>query len=164
MEFLEKINLNYLMIIIGGFFLLISIILLIKLKNNDEEDKLIDNKLNANNFEDKKISALNAKKIHIISQSIEELHDELLKFKKDNKRLENKLNSFMLKHEKTLKEFSKEKEELNKINNNKQYGDFLSKNKDIIDLYKQGYSSKEIAKQLNKSYREIDMILNIANK
>lgn len=41
------------------------------------------------------------------------------------------------------------------------YNQFLNKNKPIVDLFKQNKTSEEIAKTLNKSVREIEMVLKL---
>ncbi|QUH26308.1 hypothetical protein [Serpentinicella alkaliphila] len=41
------------------------------------------------------------------------------------------------------------------------YSKFLSNNKDIIDRYKNNKSIEEIAKELNKSIREVEMVIKL---
>ncbi len=90
-----------------------------------------------------------------ILDRITKLELEILKFKKENSKI--------------IQQYEKNKFLMGKNNvgdnNFKQilnYNFFKEKNSAIIDMHKQGKPKEEIAKILNKSIREVEMVINIA--
>jgi len=97
------------------------------------------------------IFAINNK---IVTDKIAELEQEILKLKKENNR--------------TISQYEKNNSLTDEHNTNNNFGQVLNhnlfkeKNSNIINLYKQGAPKKEIAKILNKSIREVEMVINLA--
>jgi len=55
----------------------------------------------------------------------------------------------------------KSRETISSFSNILNYSKFVSKNKDIIDRYKSSKSIEEIAKELNKSITEVEMVVKL---
>ncbi len=128
--------------------LLISIIFKQKKLNNETNyHKKQDNEsIHYNN-----ISMTDSK---TIIEKITELELEILKLKKENNRIiqqYNRNNHLIDNNNTSDNDF---KQVLN-------YNFFKEKNGAVIDLYIQGKPKEEIAKTLNKSIREIEMVINL---
>ncbi len=88
----------------------------------------------------------------ILLERIRRLEYEVSKLKEDN-------DEFIRKNETILKE----KDNINTFNFKPvlNYNMFKEKNRDIIHLYNKGMSQEDIAKSLNKSVREIEMVIKL---
>ncbi|HZK56920.1 MAG TPA: hypothetical protein VFD17_01315, partial [Clostridia bacterium] len=88
-----------------------------------------------------------------IINKIAELEQEILKLGKENNRIvrQHEKNNFLIDEHDTNNDFE---QVLN-------YNLFKEKNSNIINLYRQGAPKEEIAKVLNKSIREVEMVINL---
>ncbi|MGV8146376.1 MAG: hypothetical protein ACLKAK_01840 [Alkaliphilus sp.] len=138
---------NSYIIIIGCIIVIGSVILIIK-ENRFYNKQNTNNHSKQNNYNVRKeIATINneigqlAENVELILKSI-----NLLKTKQDhiegieNEILEEKNSSF---------------------NNTLKYQMFEKKNEKVIYLYKSGITVEEIAEKLNKSYREVEMIVKL---
>jgi len=143
---------NIILLIVGLSILIISYIISIIFKQKSTHNKFEyhkkKGKYNEKKYIDSKIEN------EIILEKIKRLEQEVLQLKQENNILaqEYKKNNILL-NENKLKN-SSFKPILN-------YNLFKEKNNTIIDLYKKGKSKEEIAKTLNKSIREIEMVIRL---
>ncbi len=90
-----------------------------------------------------------------ISDRITKLELEILKLKKENSKI-------IQQYEKNKFLMGKNNVDNNNFKQILNYNFFKEKNSAIIDMHKQGKPKEEIAKILNKSIREVEMVINIA--
>ncbi len=94
--------------------------------------------------------ALNAKKIYGMARELEEIQEELIRMKKEQKQLHHRLEDCM-----KNKEPSKDKPFDQVLNQSL----FAQKNEEVLTRYEQGMDPKEIARSLDKSLREVEMVI-----
>ncbi|MBU5677444.1 hypothetical protein KQI88_13560 [Alkaliphilus sp. MSJ-5] len=140
------------LLLVGGIVLIVPLFISFILKN-----KRNYNKLEFYKKEGKYSSEINkGSKVEneIIVERIKRLEQEVLILKQENNRIieEHRKNNNLI-NQNNLKNNSF-KPVLN-------YNLFKEKNSTIIDLYEKGISKEEIAKVLNKSIREIDMVIKL---
>ncbi|QUH20809.1 hypothetical protein [Alkaliphilus sp. B6464] len=143
---------NNILLLVGGIVLVVPLIISFILKN-----KRNHNKLEFYKKEEKYSSEINKGfkvENEIIVERIKRLEQEVLILKQENNRIieEHRKNSNLI-NQNNLKNNSF-KPVLN-------YNLFKEKNSTIIDLHEKGISKEEIAKVLNKSIREIDMVIKL---
>ncbi len=140
------------LLLVGGIVLIVPLFISFILKN-----KRNYNKLEFYKKEEKCSSEINkGSKVEneIIVERIKRLEQEVFILKQENNRIieEHRKNNNLI-NQNNLKNNSF-KPVLN-------YNLFKEKNSTIIDLYEKGISKEEIAKVLNKSIREIDMVIKL---
>ena len=139
-------NYNSYTIIIGCIVVLVSLALIIR------ENRLYNTK-NENNDNYRNQSNCNARKeVEIINNKIEQLAQnvELI--------LESTVSS---EETKNMIEKPTTQQDNNSFNNTLKYQLFEKKNEKVIELHKSGLEIANIAKMLNKSYREVEMIVKL---
>ncbi len=139
-------NYNSYTIIIGCIVVLVSLALIIR------ENRLYNTK-NKNNDNYRHQSNCNARKeVEIINNKIEQLAQNvelILEFTVSSEENKNVI-------EKPITQ-----QDNNSFNNTFKYQLFEKKNEKVIELYKSGLEITTIAKRLNKSYREVEMIVKL---
>lgn len=144
---------NSILLLIGGIILIVPLLVFFIIKNKRNYNKLESYKKDEKySFEINKGSKVENE---IIVERIKRLEHEVLLLKQENNRI--------------IEEYRKNNNLINQNNlkNNSfkpvlNYNLFKEKNSTIIDLYEKGISKEEIAKVLNKSIREIDMVIKLA--
>jgi len=143
---------NIILLIIGSSILIISIVLSFIFKDKANYNRTeYQQKQNKNNREINIDSKVENK---VIFEKIKKLEQEVLELKQEINILskENKENKIL------LNENNRKDRSFKPILN---YNLFKEKNSVIIDLYKKGKSKEEMAKILNKSIREIEMVISL---
>ena len=91
----------------------------------------------------------------ILLERIKQLEYEVMEMKSNNRKVTKKNFNDKALSEKT----DIDEDEFKTILN---YKIFRDKNKDILDLYDKGFSKESIAKKLNRSIREVEMVINLS--
>lgn len=104
--------------------------------------------------------ALNAKKIYRMARELEEIQEELIQLKKEQKQMNHRMASYFKKAETEKKEPEKE-EPFDQVLN---YSLFAQKNEEVLARFEKGMDPKEIARELDKSVREVDMVIKLAKQ
>ncbi|ABW19055.1 hypothetical protein [Alkaliphilus oremlandii] len=90
----------------------------------------------------------------ILLERIKQLEYEIIELKRNNSRvIKENLSDEILSDEMDMDE--------NEFKNILNYKIFKDKNKDILDLYDKGFPKESIAKNLNRSIREVEMVINL---
>lgn len=151
---------NTIIILMGIFVVIIALYILLQKKDKDfSYDELISNtiKKDINNLE----NMLKKDRLQIMD-GIDKLNIEINTLK-ENIKTDNQLMVNILRQE----NFNLMKENNTEIPSDDfgyllNYNKFLQKNKDIIALLKKNRTPEDIAKELNKSIREVEMVLKLA--
>lgn len=151
---------NTIIILMGIFVVIIALYILLQKKDKDfSYDELISNtiKKDINNLE----NMLKKNQLQIMD-GIDKLNIEINTLK-ENIKTDNQLMVNILRQE----NFNLMKENNTEIPSDDfgyllNYNKFLQKNKDIIALLKKNKTPEDIAKELNKSIREVEMVLKLA--
>lgn len=144
-------NITLLNIVLAIISILLFVLIIFKEKKMNSRVNYYG-KQNEGNIYSSNISVIDRE---TIIDKLAKLELEILKLKKENSRI-------VQQYEKN--NFLTSKDNVND-NNFKQvlnYNFFKEKNSAIIDMHKQGKPKEEIAKILNKSIREVEMVINIA--
>ncbi|WP_026476030.1 DUF6115 domain-containing protein [Alkaliphilus transvaalensis] len=141
---------NIAIVLLGCIIVIISLILVFK--NNSKEDEDFESQLivglgNQNNNynpqdsinQEKMIKGINA-----LNQEIVSIKDELSRLRQLPHRVEESIDP---------------NHQWENFEHSLNYNLFMQKNKDIISLYQKGKSKEEIARSLNKSVREVEMVI-----
>lgn len=99
--------------------------------------------------------ALNAKKIYRMTRELEDIQEELIQMKKEQKQLSHRMENYF-----KAKETEKEQPFEQVLN----YSLFAQKNEEVLGRYEKGMAPKEIARDLDKSLREVDMVIKLAKQ
>lgn len=99
--------------------------------------------------------ALNAKKIYRMARELEEIQEELIQLKKEQKQMNHRMASYFKKAE------TEKKEPFDQVLN---YSLFAQKNEEVLARFEKGMDPKEIARELDKSVREVDMVIKLAKQ
>jgi len=143
---------NIILLIIGSSILIISIVLSFIFKDKANYNRTeYQQKQNKNN---RQINIDSKVENKVIFEKIKKLEQEVLELQQEINILskENKENNIL------LNENNRKDRSFKPILN---YNLFKEKNSVIIDLYKKGKSKEEMAKILNKSIREIEMVISL---
>lgn len=151
---------NTIIILMGIFVVIIALYILLQKKDKDfSYDELISNtiKKDINNLE----NMLKKNQLQIMD-GIDKLNIEINTLK-ENIKTDNQLMVNILRQE----NFNLMKENNTEIPSDDfgyllNYNKFMQKNKDIIALLKKNKTPEDIAKELNKSIREVEMVLKLA--
>lgn|GEM_PF-3662986 len=103
--------------------------------------------------------ALNAKKIYRMARELEDIQEELIQLKKEQKQMNHRMENYV-----RSQEFEKETEKEQPFEQVLNYSLFAQKNDEVLQRYEAGMSPKEIAKELDKSLREVDMVIKLAKQ
>jgi len=103
--------------------------------------------------------ALNAKKIYRMTRDLEDIQEELIQLKKEQKqqnlRMENYIKS---------KEAELEPEPEQPFEQVLNYNLFAQKNEEVLKRFEAGMDPREIARELDKSLREVEMVVKLAKQ
>lgn len=144
---------NIILLSVGFIIVLIPLVLSFIVKEKKTNNSRVNyyEKQNEENIISDKISIMESK---IIMEKMTKLELEVLELKKENSKIIEQYKKSNLPENKNILRDNNFKQALN-------YNVFKERNNDIIDLHRQGKSKEEIAKTLNKSIREIEMIINL---
>ncbi len=102
--------------------------------------------------------ALNAKKIYRMARELEEIQEELIQLKKEQKQMNHRMASYFKKTE------TEEKEKEEPFDQVLNYSLFAQKNEEVLARFEKGMDPREIARELDKSVREVDMVIKLAKQ
>lgn len=102
--------------------------------------------------------ALNAKKIYRMARELEEIQEELIQLKKEQKQMNHRMASYFKKRE------TEEKEKDEPFDQVLNYSLFAQKNEEVLARFEKGMDPREIARELDKSVREVDMVIKLAKQ
>lgn len=148
-------NINHIVVLLGISVVIISFYLIFKKKENDSIEEYILASGNSNQEEINLSRDLLMKGNDKIAIEIEQLRKEVTDLTHVIQEVHLLLEEQKNDENQTVESNS---ENFNHLLN---YNQFLNKNKPIIDLSKQNKTSEEIAKILNKSVREIEMVIKL---
>jgi len=147
---------NIILLIIGSSILIISIVLSFIFKDKANYNRTeYQQKQNKNNREINIDSKVENK---VIFEKIKKIEQEVLELKQEVLELKQEINILSKENNILLNENNPKDRSFKPILN---YNLFKEKNSVIIDLYKKGKSKEEMAKILNKSIREIEMVISL---
>lgn len=130
---------KHVVLLIIGIIIVITSLIIILISKQKKTNHKIEYIEKYNNQIEQSLNIRN----EILLKKIHDLENEVKKIKQNNLDLINK---------------NKDNADFKPMLN---YSLFKQKNKDIVDLYKRGNNKEEIAKTLNKSVREVEMILKL---
>lgn len=142
---------NIILLIIGICILILPIImsLILREKRIDEGNRYHENKNGYNQLNnEQKIQTM------ILLDRLNKLEEEVSKLKDENTALKEEYSKKSVLFDESPISSDKFKPILN-------YNLFKEKNSKIIDLYEKGKTKEEIAKILNKSIREVEMVISL---
>jgi len=99
--------------------------------------------------------ALNAKKIYRMTRELEDIQEELIQLKKEHKQLSHRMENYVK---------SKETEKEPPFEQVLNYNLFAQKNEEVLTRFDGGMDPKEIARELGKSLREVEMVIKLAKQ
>lgn len=99
--------------------------------------------------------ALNAKKIYRMARELEDIQEELIQLKKEQKQIHHRMDEWM------KKEPAPKEQAFDQVLNQSL---FAQKNQEVLTRYEQGMSPKEIARSLDKSLREVEMVISLGKQ
>lgn len=148
---------NHIIVLIGILIVIATFFLVFFSKKNDSMDDYL---INSFGHDKEYLSVLKntiAEDHKTLLNEAKMLREEIIYLKK----LVEEIHSYL---EKNVENNINSDDEENLTKNFKyllNYNQFVNKNKDIIDLNKQNKSPEEIARLLNKSIREVEMVINL---
>lgn len=129
--------------------LLITIYMIKDFKFRAKNREQIYRQGNAYNYRESKIA-----EDRILLERIKQLEYEVMELKSTSRNVtKENFNDETLSEEKDIDE--------NEFKTILNYKILKDKNKDILDLYDKGFSKESIAKNLNRSIREVEMVINL---
>jgi DNA-binding NarL/FixJ family response regulator len=141
---------NLVIIIVGILLILISLYFIAKQGKQEEDDYYLKSSLLKDNdgLLYRQQETMNTKLISV-SEELEEIKAQLVE-----------LRSLQQPNQKE-EAVSADREDNSNFSQALNYQSFLKRNDDIIKLYSEGRSIEEISKMLNKSFREVEMIIKL---
>lgn len=141
---------NLVIIIVGILLILISLYFIAKQGKQEEDDYYLKSSLLRDNdgLLYRQQETMNTKLISV-SEELEEIKAQLVE-----------LRSLQQPNQKE-EAVSADREDNSNFSQALNYQSFLKRNDDIIKLYSEGRSIEEISKMLNKSFREVEMIIKL---
>ncbi|SNR89263.1 hypothetical protein SAMN05446037_1001265 [Anaerovirgula multivorans] len=148
-------NINHIVVLLGISVVIISFYLIFKKKENDSIEEYILASGNSNQEE------INLSR-DLFKEGNDKIVIEIEQLRKEVTNLTHVIQEvyLLLEEQKNDENLTVESNSEN-FNHLLNYNQFLNKNKPIIDLSKQNKTSEEIAKILNKSVREIEMVIKL---
>ncbi|KAB3531355.1 DUF6115 domain-containing protein [Alkaliphilus serpentinus] len=146
---------NTIIVLVGILVTIIAIYVIVKTNHTDEISK-----------EDNDFTSINRNSIRNKDQeSLQEMatrmdiaEGDIIQLRKDTRQLMEVYNKAK---EAALAVKKQNDEEATSFNQKFNYNLFTQRNHDIIELHQQGLRAEEIAKKLNKSIREIEMVIKL---
>ncbi len=143
---------NLIIIFIGVALVAISLYFIVKQNNEEEEDYYYKASLLLNNKDnDTNSNQLLSNQLQAVTEEMEELKQKLAMLES---------NHLISASVEAAKAAEAPQEEV-PFNHALNYQLFVSRNEDIIKLYNEGLGIDEIARTLNKSFREVEMIIKL---
>ncbi|SES68090.1 hypothetical protein SAMN05660297_00221 [Natronincola peptidivorans] len=151
-------TINIIFILFGSIVVIISLYILLQNRDNSINNEYASSFSNEDSI--KKLEGLVKNENYKAMKEISKINDEISQLKD------------MLKHTEDLIDLKvKDNEDFNDENHSDNHNDnfkhllnynkFLKKNNDIINLFKQNKNLEEIARELNKSIREVEMVVKL---
>ncbi|NLM03657.1 MAG: hypothetical protein GX214_01380 [Clostridiales bacterium] len=151
---------DILIILIGILVIIITLYIILN-KNKNDNDYTDKSDVNIIKYELEDFKKNLMEDILDIKNEIYEINMELNNLK-DNIRVDNDLIISIL--EKNYEEKANAVSEIENFASTLNYNKFLKKNHDIIELYQANKNPEYIAKKLNKSIREVEMVLKLVKQ
>lgn len=138
----------------------LALVILFK-KGKEEPTKNTEQRTEITRTEEQGREALNAKKIYRMARELEDIQEELIQLKKEQKQLNHRMENYIKTNENQREQKVKEEQPFEQVLN---YSLFAQKNQEVLQRFEEGMSPKEIAKVLDKSLREVEMVIKLAKQ
>ncbi|AKL95451.1 hypothetical protein CACET_c20030 [Clostridium aceticum] len=149
-------NYNTIIIITGIIVIIVALCILLRQKNNTYSKEVLPS-LSLSERDLKKLKVLLEEGQGKLREEIHVLTNEVSTLKKYIA----SMSECREKSEKSHSEPFQEDPQQEGFNHSLNYNKFVEKNKDIIDVYKENNNLEETAKILNKSIREVEMVIKL---
>ena len=145
---------NFIIIFIGILLVIVSLYFIIKQNSYEEEEMYYKTSQLLNNSE---VDTRNNNQQELVFNQLNEVLNEMEELKLKLQRLE----ELQVPYNNPELATTAIHEEVKPFNHALNYQLFLNKNEDIIKLHLEGLSPEVIARKLNKSFREVEMIIKL---
>ncbi|NBG87596.1 DUF6115 domain-containing protein [Isachenkonia alkalipeptolytica] len=144
-------------ILMMGLILILIALALILLFKKGKEDREIRSERGQEilKTEEQGREALNAKKIYRMARELEDIQEEMIQLKKEQKQLHHRIDSYRKRQE------PGKEQPFDQVLNQSL---FQQKNEDVLQRYEEGMEPGEIARSLGKSLREVEMVIKLGKQ